>query len=60
MSIGVLISAYNEEKHIKSVLQRIPMNISQIVVVDDGSSDKTAELAQQSGVLVVFSSNQSG
>lgn len=53
MSIGVLMSAYNEERHIRSVLQRIPMNVSQIVVVDDGSSDKTAELAQQSGVLVV-------
>ncbi len=52
-SIGVLMAAYNEEKNIESVLQRIPKSISQVVVVDDGSTDKTAELAQQLSVLTV-------
>ena len=46
--LSVIIPAYNEEKTIgtviQSVLDVIPVN-SEIIVINDGSSDKTAEIA---------------
>ncbi|MFX1375581.1 MAG: glycosyltransferase family 2 protein [Promethearchaeota archaeon] len=48
LKIGVVIPAYNEEKNIGGTLAQIPGNISdkmEIIVVDDGSSDKTSEIA---------------
>lgn len=54
----VIIPALNEEKTIKDVIQSIPKNIAGInevavVVVDDGSSDRTAAEAAQAGAFVV-------
>jgi glycosyltransferase involved in cell wall biosynthesis len=48
----------NEEATIASVIGRIPRSIEgvakvEVVVVDDGSTDKTAELSRQAGVNVV-------
>jgi glycosyltransferase involved in cell wall biosynthesis len=50
--ISVIIPARNEEKNISSLLQSIanqtyPKNLLEIIVVDDNSTDKTAEIAQQ-------------
>ena len=44
--ISVIIPCYNEEKHIKEVLEKIPENIDEVVVVDDGSKDRTAEIVK--------------
>jgi glycosyltransferase involved in cell wall biosynthesis len=54
MKTYALIPAYNEEKTIQEVINRIK-KINKIipVVVDDGSTDKTAKLAKQSGALVI-------
>jgi len=41
----LIISAHNESRNIVSVLSRIPESIDHIVIVDDGSSDGTAEIA---------------
>ena len=54
----VLIPAFNEEKTITSVLNRIPNQIDGIseiciLVVDDGSKDKTVQLAVEFGAEVV-------
>ncbi|HLC49609.1 MAG TPA: glycosyltransferase family 2 protein [Candidatus Andersenbacteria bacterium] len=54
----VIIPALNEEKTIVSVISQIPQNISgvaaiSVIVVDDGSTDKTAELAMQKGAIVL-------
>lgn len=50
--VSVILPAYNEEKHIvnsiKSVLQLdYPKNRYEIIVVDDGSSDRTFERARK-------------
>jgi len=45
MSIGVVIPARNEAEHLPGVLSGIPSFVDKIVVVDDGSTDGTGELA---------------
>lgn len=42
--IGVVIPARNEEAHIREVLEGLPEMVDVAVVVDDGSTDGTAEL----------------
>jgi glycosyltransferase involved in cell wall biosynthesis len=42
--VAVVIPAYNEEDQILQVLEGIPAFVDRIVVVDDCSKDKTAEL----------------
>ncbi len=48
-----LIPAYNEATTITEVLKRTRDFVDEIIVVNDGSSDKTAELAKQAGAYVV-------
>ncbi len=47
INTAVVIPAYKAEKHILRVLERIPDFISHVVVIDDCSPDRTAELVQQ-------------
>ncbi len=56
-SIGVLIPAYNEEKKIEHIIRRVPNFVDQIIVVDDGSYDRTREISKKCGALV-FSHNK--
>ena len=56
--IGVIIPAYNEESSIASVIGDIPDCVDCIIVVDNNSSDSTAEKAQISGATVVFQPNR--
>ena len=54
MKLAIIVPAYNEEKTIGAVLKSIPQRfprVSQreVVVVSDGSTDKTAEIALESG-----------
>lgn len=52
--IDVLIPALNEEQSITRVLQAIPSTlIRQVIVVNNGSTDRTAELARDQGAWVV-------
>jgi len=55
MKVTALIPAYNEEKTIKNVIITIQNHhkVENILVVDDGSSDKTAFLAKETGVRVI-------
>lgn len=58
MKLVVIIPAYNEEKAIAQVIQEIPKNIEginelKVLVIDDGSTDKTAKVAKNAGALVV-------
>lgn len=45
--IWLVIPAYNEEKYISSVLTKVSKITKNFVVVDDGSSDKTAKFAKR-------------
>lgn len=51
--IGVVIPALNEEQAISHVIADIPHWADRIVVVDNGSSDRTAEIAKEAGAAVV-------
>lgn len=44
MKIYIVIPAHNEEKRVKSVLKKIMKQNLNVVVVDDGSGDKTHEV----------------
>ncbi|HNR93721.1 MAG TPA: glycosyltransferase family 2 protein [Kiritimatiellia bacterium] len=48
----VLIPAYQEEKNIASVVRDALKYCPQVIVVDDGSGDKTASVADQAGAIV--------
>ena len=60
--VSVLIPAYNEDKFIKATLAAIKSipEVSEIVVVDDGSRDMTVQLAREAGVVVITSEQNSG
>jgi glycosyltransferase involved in cell wall biosynthesis len=60
MKVSFLIPAYDEESTIGEVLDRIAaLDLeTQVIVVDDGSSDRTAEIAEEKGALVVRQANR--
>jgi glycosyltransferase involved in cell wall biosynthesis len=61
----VIIPALNEEATIQQVIASIPKQIPtietiEIVVIDDGSTDNTAELARDAGAYVISHSRNRG
>jgi dolichol-phosphate mannosyltransferase len=61
--IAILIPCYNEEQGIAKVLDNIPHTAlakhgfeAKVIVIDNNSSDKTAEVASSKGADVVFES----
>jgi 4,4'-diaponeurosporenoate glycosyltransferase len=56
--LSIIIPARNEEQNLPTLLRSIttqPVKPREIIVVDDGSTDRTAEIAQQLGARVVNS-----
>jgi hypothetical protein len=51
--ITVVIPCLNEEKGIVEVLKRMPPIVDEVIVVDNGSTDRTAELASYHGACVI-------
>jgi dolichyl-phosphate beta-glucosyltransferase len=58
-TLSVVIPAYNEEQRLPGTLDRIlsyvdqsPLPVAEILVVDDGSRDRTAELVEQRAGIV--------
>ncbi len=51
--IKVVIPARNEAEAITKVITAIPENVSDIIVVDNGSSDGTGDLASAAGAQVI-------
>jgi dolichol-phosphate hexosyltransferase len=51
--ITVIIPCLNEEQGIESVLRRMPAFVDQVIVVDNGSTDRTSEVAAGFGVQVI-------
>lgn len=52
--VDVIIPAFNEEKSIAKVIGDIPSLVRHVVVANNNSTDRTAELATASGAQVVF------
>lgn len=48
-----VIPAHNEEANIRKVINETKKYISNIIVIDDGSKDKTFEEAKKEGVIVL-------
>jgi len=58
-SITVIIPVLNERDALPQVLAALPWNIlSEVIVVDNGSTDGTGEIARQSGARVVYQPQQ--
>jgi glycosyltransferase involved in cell wall biosynthesis len=61
LKLSVVIPALNEEKAIEAVIKQIPVKIlegmgyeTEIIIVDNNSTDRTAEIAREHGVTVIF------
>ena len=61
MKIFIQIPCFNEESQIKNIIEEIKKSLDgdeydyEIVVIDDGSTDKTVEFAKGSGVKRIIS-----
>ena len=53
MEITIGIPAYNEEKNISTIIRKLQKITTKIIVCDDGSTDSTAKIAKEMGVLVL-------
>ena len=59
IDLTILIPAYNEESSLKNVLLDLQLEISkinyvcEIIVVNDGSDDQTAEIAKSCNVRLI-------
>ena len=51
--IAAVIPAYNEEQHIADVVRRTRQKLDDVLVVDDGSADETANRARDAGAEVI-------
>ena len=58
--ISIIIPAYNEEENIKTVINICKKNkdVSEIIVVNNLSTDRTEEIAKEEGAKVVFCDKQ--
>ena len=53
LSVTVVIPCLNEEQGIEQVLRRMPEFVDQVIVVDNGSTDRTADVARGFGAVVI-------
>jgi len=56
----IIIPAYNEEKHIGAIIQKVLNFCDNIVVVNDFSLDNTEEIAKELGAIVLNHKNNLG
>jgi glycosyltransferase involved in cell wall biosynthesis len=60
MTIVAVIPAFNEEIAIGSVIARAKQHVDEVLVIDDGSADKTAQVAELMGATVIVHEQNSG
>lgn len=58
LTISVVIPCFNEEEGIAHVLQNMPEYVDETIVVDNNSTDGTAEVAQGLGARVIHESRK--
>jgi len=52
-TVAAIIPAYLEEKHIADTARRTLKQLDHVLVIDDGSTDRTAEAAREAGAEVI-------
>src|SRR4029450_12993028 len=57
---AAIIPAYQDEKHIGDIVRRVRQQLDQALVVDDGSTDRTAQRAREAGAEVIVHSENRG
>ena len=57
-AVKVIIPAYNEAAAILKVIGDIPNFVQEIIVVDNGSTDPTSEVAKRAGATVLIEPNK--
>src|SRR5947209_15075143 len=60
LTVGAVVPAYQEEKHIAEVVRRTLKQLPNVVVVDDGSTDATANEARTAGADVIVHEQNRG
>jgi SAM-dependent methyltransferase len=60
MKVFVVLPAYNAASTLKRTLADIPSGVDEIILVDDASSDNTAELARSLGLKVFVHQKNTG
>ncbi len=60
MKVCVIIPAYNESGHIAKLIQDIKAHHLEVLVIDDGSSDNTFNIAKDCQVKVMLNLNNQG
>ena len=53
LKISVVIPCYNEEDGVRITMKQLPACVDEVVVVDNNSTDRTAEVARSLGARVV-------
>ena len=51
--ITVIIPCLNEEQGVEQILRRMPDFVDEVIVVDNGSTDRTAQVAESLGASVI-------
>ncbi len=57
---AAVIPAYQDEKHIGDIVRRTRERLDHVVVIDDGSSDQTAQRAREAGAEVIVHDENRG
>lgn len=57
-TISVVIPCHNEDEAINKIIKSLPKEIDEVIVVDNNSTDRTAQIAQTAGAIVVFEPTQ--
>lgn len=60
MKTCVIIPAYNEEKTIQDLIKSVRQYVPDALVINDGSTDKTEELAREGGAAVLSFKHNAG
>src|SRR5436309_14175707 len=57
---AAVIPAYQDEKHIGDIVSRTREQLDHVLVIDDGSTDQTAQRARQAGAEVIVHDQNQG